>query len=346
LLSEARAKFNVPAIAVVTMNSSSIMYSEIQGTRVAGTENPVTSSDYFHIGSCSKSVSAVIAGKLVDEGKINWSTKFFDVFPELKADSNPAYADITLEDLFLCQAGIEPYTSGDQKFPEISPTAKNQKLEFAKYLLKQPPVSAKGNDGKFSFLYSNAGYTVAIVMLEKVSNKTYEKLLNETMKSNNLSFHIGWPNSISENQPWGHMIIDGKLQSFAPDHEYKLNDLITPAGGLSMNPLDYAKYTQLHLQGLRGQNNYLSSNTYNYIDFGHPGFSFGVANSKLGGYKYAGFDGSAGTFFCRSIIVPDSDFAFTVMMNEGSGTGTMKAVDWITMEIVKKHYNWWWKFWL
>jgi hypothetical protein len=26
--------------------------------------------------------------------------------------------------------------------------------------------------------------------------------------------------------------------------------------------------------------------------------------------------------------------------------GEMEAADWLTMKIVKKYYNWWWKFWL
>ncbi|MEJ2407157.1 MAG: hypothetical protein P8171_23315, partial [Candidatus Thiodiazotropha sp.] len=69
-------------------------------------------------------------------------------------------------------------------------------------------------------------------------------------------------------------------------------------------------------------------------------------NGILGGRRYSGFDGSAGTFFCRSIIVPDSDFAFAIMTNAGSGTGSMETVDWLTMRIVKEHFNWWWKFWL
>ncbi len=350
IVSETRQKQNVPAIAVTVMNSDKILFEEIQGTRVAGTQNLVTPNDYFHIGSCSKSVLSFMAGKLVDEGKINWSTKFFDIFPELKGQSNTEYYDITLEDLLLCEGGILPYTSGDEKFPTIDSklNMQKQRLEFVKYLLQQTPASTKKADGKsFNFLYSNAGYTVATSMLEKVSGKSYEELLNGTIsKDLGLSVYIGWPNSISANQPWGHMIINNKLESFAPDHEYKLSPLINPAGNLAMKPGDYAKYTQLHLQGLMGKNDYLSNGTYNYIDFGHKGFSFGVANSELGGHKYAGFDGSAGTFFCRSIIVPDSDFAFTIMMNEGSGTGSMKAVDELTMKIVKKYYNWWWKFWM
>ena len=39
-------------------------------------------------------------------------------------------------------------------------------------------------------------------------------------------------------------------------------------------------------------------------------------------------------------------YSTNFMMNAGSGTAQMKAVDWLTMRILKKYYNWWWKFWL
>ena len=355
IVGKARNKFNVPAIAVVITNADSILSAEIQGTRVAGTDNPVTYNDYFHIGSCSKSVLAVMAGRLIESGKINWNSKFFDVYPELINNANTEYMDITLEELFLCEAGIQPYTSGDEKFPEIDPSAENKRLEFIKYLIKQPPASKKnkdtrlpdGQEKRFQHLYSNASYTMVASMLEKVYGKKYEELVQETLRDNlGLSVHIGWPNSINSEQPWGHLIMGKEAQSFPPDHEYKLPYLITPAGDLSMKPLDYAKYTQLFLKGLRGENNYISSETCKYISFGHKGFSLGVANGNMNGYKYVGFDGSGGTFFCRSIVVPESNLAFTIMMNAGSGSGTMKAVDWITMKTVKKYYNWWWKFWM
>lgn len=43
------------------------------------------------------------------------------------------------------------------------------------------------------------------------------------------------------------------------------------------------------------------------------GFSIGVANNSMEGYKCSGMDGSAGTFFCRAIIIPEADFAFTII---------------------------------
>ena len=275
------------------------------------------------------------------------ANKVLRSFPRTQGRSRQCLSCITLEDLFLAEAGIKAYTNAEaEPFPDYGPAAINKRLEFIKYLIKQPPSSEK-KGGKFQYLYSNAGYTMASAMLERVSGKSYEDLVKKMLTGDlGLSVHIGWPNSISPDQPWGHMVTKGKIETFPPDHEYKLPYLITPAGDLSMTPKDYAKYTQLHLQGLTGSSNYISSESYRYIHFSHDGFSLGVANGVLGGKRYSGFDGSAGTFFCRVIIVPESDFAFNVMMNAGSGTASMDAVDWLTQRIVEQHFNWWWKFWL
>ena len=347
IVSKARENFKVPAIAVSVMNVETVYLQEIQGVRVVDKPNKATLDDYFHIGSCSKSVLAVISAKLIDQNKITWQTRFFDVFPELKANANAAYSDISLEDLFLSEAGIKAYTNAEtDPFPDYEPSVSDKRLEFVKYLIAQPPSSEK-KDGKFQHLYSNASYTMASAMLERVSGLSYEDLARRTLTDDlGMSVHIGWPNSIGVDQPWGHMIAKDKVEPFPPDHDYKLPYLITPAGDLSLTLRDYAKYTQLHLRGLKGNDNYISSNAYRHIHFGHAGFSLGVVNGVLGGKRYSGFDGSAGTFFCRSIIVPESDFALAIMANAGSGTGSMEAVDWLTMRIVKKHFNWWWKFWL
>lgn len=347
IMSEARETYKVPAIAVTVMNSQSLLLQEVQGVRALDSQEQATLDDFFHIGSCSKSVLAVIAARLVEQKKITWQTTFFELFPELKDEANSAYYEITLEDLFLGEAGIKAFTSAEtEPFPDYDPSVGNKRLEFIKYLVKQPPASTKKN-GKFQHLYSNAGYTMASAMLERVSGEGYEDLVKKMLSDDlGLSVNIGWPNNISADQPWGHTITKGRIETFPPNHDYRIPYLIIPAGDLSMTPRGYAEYTQLHLQGLTGVNNYISSEAYRYIHFSHDGFSLGVANGILGGKRFSGFDGSAGTFFCRSIIVPESDFAFTIMTNAGSGSGSMEAVDWLTMRIVKKYFNWWWKFWL
>ena len=245
----------------------------------------------------------------------------------------------------MCEAGILPYTSGEERFPEVNFNLQNPRLAFIEYLIKQPPVS-KPINGKFRHLYSNASYTVASSMLEKVSDFSYENLVMKTFNDLRIPCHIGWPNNYNENQPWGHQVKNKKIEKFPPNHEYRLPYLLTPAGDLSLTPTGFAKYTQLHLQGLSGQKNYVSSEGYKNIHFRNKGFSLGVVNGYINKKPFSGFDGSAGTFFARSIIMPNDDFAFTILMNAGSGTGSMKSVDWLTLQIIKKHFNWWWKLWL
>lgn len=347
IVNKSRENYKIPAIAVTVMSAETVYLQEVQGVRVVDKPTPATLDDYFHIGSCSKSVLALIAARLIGQNKITWKTRFFDVFPELKVNANGAYSDISLEDLFLCEAGIKAYTNLEaDPLPDYDPSVSDKRMEFLKYVIAQPPSTEK-KGAKFQHLYSNASYTMASAMLERVSGLSYEDIARRTLSDDlGMSVHIGWPNSISVDQPWGHMIVKDKVEPFPPDHDYKLPCLITPAGDLSMTPKDYAKYTQLHLRGLRESDNYITSMAYRNIHFGHAGFSLGVANDKLGGKRYSRFDGSAGTFFCRSIIVPDSNFAFTIMANAGSGPGLMEAVEWLTMRIVKKHFNWWWKCWL
>ena len=347
LLREARKKFRLPAVAVTLMDSTEIYRHEVQGVRVSDQQDRATLDDYFHIGSCSKSVLTLIAARIIAQQKIDWQTRFFQVFPELAEDADEGYCHITLEDLFLCEAGIKAYTDAEtEPLPEYDDTVRDPRQAFIKELVTHAPATDRQN-GRFKHLYSNASYTMASAMLERVAGLNYEDLVREHLTGAlGLAFYIGWPNNIGNNQPWGHLISKNKVQALAPDHEYKMPYLITPAGDLSMTARDYAKYTQLHLRGLRGEENFISTEAFRYLHFGHDGFSLGIANGRFSDKRFSGFDGSAGTFFCRSIIVPQDDLALTVMMNAGNGTASMKAVDWLTMKIIKKYYNWWWIFWL
>lgn len=347
IINKAKKKFDLPAIAISVMSSDSVYASTVLGNRIYGESDQVTEKDYFHIGSCSKSILAMIAGRLVDENKIEWKTKYFDVYPEMKNNSNRAYHNITLEDLFLCKAGIQAYVSGDEKFPEIDNKTKNSQIEFAKYLLSQEPTSPINKNQSFKHVYSNASYTLASLMLEKVTSKSYEELINFYLFNKlGLTTIFGFPNKFQDKQPWGHLKSGKHIEKFSPSHEYEIPYLIKPAGDLSMPPPIFSKYVQLHLKGLRGTENFLSTTTWQYIHYGFKEFSLGIGNGISFGRQFSGMDGSTGTFFCRAILVPDSDFAFIIMTNAGSGTGEMKAIEWITKKLIKKHYNWWWKFWM
>lgn len=346
IIIKARKMFNLPAISVSIISTDDII-SVLNGKRVYNQSNKVQKDDLFHIGSCSKSVLAMLAAKLVEDEKIRWDSKYFDLYPELISHSMNEYHTITLLDLFLCQAGILPFTDDRELTDQVKNKAKNSRVEFAKWLFNQKPVGDQNHNGKYPHVYSNASYTLASLMLEKASGQTYEELVQKFLNNElDLNVHIGFPNKVKTDQPWGHLINGDSIETFNPDHEYVVPALIRPAGDLSMTSNSFARYLQIILNGLKGHNNFLKSESWTYICFSNKGFSIGLGNGKMAAKNFVGMDGSTGTFYCRGIIVPESNFAFSIMTNAGSGTGEMKVIDWITQKIIKKHYNWWWKFWM
>jgi CubicO group peptidase (beta-lactamase class C family) len=333
LIKNAQKKFNIPAVAVNIMDSNQILYSVYDGVRVTGTSDSITSEDYFHIGSTGKIILACIAANLVDENMINWDTKFFNLFPEMKKEAKEDYYDITLEDLLSWRAGIQPYISGETEvFPEL-PKEGDQKLAFAKYLLQLEPFSKRDNSGKFEYLYSNASYSVACLMLEKVSDLTYEELLDKYIcKKLGVDIFIGWPYQKDRNQPWGHYSLDNKtLEIVGPDSDYALHPVINAAGNLSMKSQDFAKFVQYYLKLMSGTNTGVSSKTVQYIH------SKLLGSDTWHGKTYTCFDGSAGTFYARGFLVPELDFACTVIINSGNPD----AVEYITTQLVKAKNKTW-----
>ena len=337
----------IPALAAVTMTSASIVSAEVHGTRVAGTDNPATLDDFFHIGSCAKSLLAIIAGKLVEGGRLDWDARLLDVLPELRAAAREEYASVTLTDLLLCRAGIAAYTSGQEELPALNPLKPDVRMDFARDLLSRGPVAEQQPDGSFPHVYSNASYTIASVILERASGFDWETLVHQALVDGyGLDVRFGWPNREEpETQPWGHGVHDGALRPCPPGDPYALSPLLAPAGDLSMRPLDYARYVQHHLRGLRGVDGYVTAATIRHIHHAQRGFSLGTGNGRYYGKAVSQMDGSAGTFYCHSIIVPADDFAYVVMTNAG-GPEAMAGVYQLSARIMKERFGWWWKFWM
>src|SRR5262245_25961425 len=68
ILEAARAKYDLPAMAAAVVVGERIATGAV-GVRKYGDPTPVTRDDQFHLGSCTKSMTATLCGMLVEEGK-------------------------------------------------------------------------------------------------------------------------------------------------------------------------------------------------------------------------------------------------------------------------------------
>ena len=63
-----RGNHELPALAAILVRSGEVVESEAVGIRAVGSPEPVTISDRWHLGSNTKSMTATLAGVLVEEG--------------------------------------------------------------------------------------------------------------------------------------------------------------------------------------------------------------------------------------------------------------------------------------
>ena len=101
-----RKKHDLPALAVVVVKDGQICDRVAVGIRKWGDPTPVTTNDIFHIGSCTKSMTATLAAILIDEGKLRWDTTIAGVFPELKGRMDKQYETVTVEQLLHHCGGV------------------------------------------------------------------------------------------------------------------------------------------------------------------------------------------------------------------------------------------------
>lgn len=326
------ARFHIPGIVFGVANCDTILLSGSVGLREIGTTNAVTVDDRFHIGSLGKGLLAFMAGRLVDEGKISWNTRFFDLFPEMKSTARKEYYEIDLKDLLSHRARLNHFNDWQAQelidgYNALHSQERFSGPKFASYGLTLEPE--KYGPGE-TYKYSTLGYLLASLMLEKASGQSYAQLLARTDRDLGLDIQIGWPKKDGKFQPCGHLIPKeqgwgagtalevwngDKFVGWGEDYLY----YSTPAGHLNATVLDMLKYLQLCLNGVNGRDNYLKAPTYDFIFNGAKEYSMGWGNDIVKGNHYYSHTGSAGTFFANAIVIKEPKIAIVIMANAGNG---------------------------
>jgi CubicO group peptidase (beta-lactamase class C family) len=302
-----RKIYHIPALGYAVVSADSILEMQLLGEKKAGV--PVALNDRFRIGSNTKAVTGMLAALLVKQQLIQWNTPFFALFPELKKDSRRAYRDITLVQALNYRNKLPPYTytSPSPRQAQIRGDETMQRYAFVKWLLQQPPVT-----DTTEINYTNAGYALAGLMLQKASHKTYPELVTELAQQLHISFGFGSPNFPDSTQTWGH---NANGQPEAPATNEKLNWLMA-AGNLNITLPDYARFIQEQLKGLSGTSSLLSAAEYTYLHYGFPTFAAGwFHNRNAAGHLVSHNLGNPGTFITEVHVIPEANRAYIFFTN-------------------------------
>src|SRR5437016_6603372 len=101
-----RLRGTAPGMVAAVIRGDQIILLGAAGTRARNRPEKVTIDDKFHLGSCTKAMTATMCATLVEEGKLKWDSTLAEIFPEEAAKMRADYKTVTLTQLLTHHAGV------------------------------------------------------------------------------------------------------------------------------------------------------------------------------------------------------------------------------------------------
>ena len=171
----AAADKNSPGAAAMVIEDGRVVFERGYGLTDLRTRHSIDEHTNFRLASLTKQFTAMATMLLVHDGKLRYEESLQDVFPEF-----PAYGKaITIRQLLNHTSGLVDYEDvmakqygsiPDDQIPQIHDAGVLALLE-KESTTKFPPGSR--------WAYSNSGYCVLAMVVEKVSGKPFAQFLQE-----------------------------------------------------------------------------------------------------------------------------------------------------------------------
>ncbi|MEO1653303.1 MAG: serine hydrolase domain-containing protein [Bacteroidota bacterium] len=228
------------------------------------------------------------------------------------------YKDITVRQLLLHSSGI-PDVGGSENYHWDQPEYDDQALE--RYVKSLAPKKLDFRPGK-KYSYSNSAYNVLGDIIAKVSGKSYEAYIRESIYQPNDMQESTCERKTVPDQLAVAPHIQDKNKEVQVSSVYPYNRAHTPCSCLHSNVVDLLKWTQTQLnQGMYKEQKILGPEAYRRLSEGQikkskviqasMGWDSGPLKGKTR-YEYSGRDVGFQTYV---LFVPEVDFALVFLSN-------------------------------
>ncbi|WP_018759258.1 serine hydrolase [Paenibacillus terrigena] len=227
--------WNVPGLAVAVIKDQEIIMTEGFGYRDVEAGLEVKPETLFAIGSTTKAFTAVAAGILVDEGKIDLDVPVKQYLPHFKMYDSLATERVTLRDMLCHRTGLPRH----ELMHYNSSFTREEVIERLQYL--EPNQDFRSGWQYQNIMYMIVGYVVGQRLGTTWEQAVQDKILNP-LQMNVSNFSVEY----SQKQPnYALPYMDqGDMLQRIP---FRNIDLMGPAGSINSNLMDMAKWVMLLL---------------------------------------------------------------------------------------------------
>ena len=297
-----------PGCAVAVMRGGELLLARGYGAANLEYDVPITPSTVFHVASVSKQFTALALGLLVADGEVSWDDDVRRYVPELPDFGAP----ITLRHLAHHTSGLRDQWAMLQMAGWRWGGDVIRQADVLDLLSRQTALNfAPGAD----YVYSNSGYTLLAVVVERVSGQTLR-----AFTSARLFRPLGMTRTVFRDDHT--MLVRDRAYAYARDGfgRYRLSIpdfAIVGATSLFTTVEDLARWNRNFTSGEVGGHDVLRQlQAHGTLDDGaRLSYAFGLAHGTHRGRPTIGHGGTDAGYRSEFLRFPDQDLAVAVLCN-------------------------------
>lgn len=306
----------LPGVGAASLKDGKMTSLLVSGLRKNDLPKLIQKEDQFHLGSCTKAMTATLVAKLIEEGYFRWDSILPELLPDLALHAD--YQNTTIEMLLTHRSGLRRDSenfSNDWLFKYLhhsksSPTEDRQ--FFSQTLLELPATISPGQ-----FNYSNGGYIVLGHLMEKVTGQSWENLMQEKI-FDQLGMSSCGQGPTNPRQIWGHFFQNEIYYPLHADNPVAFG----PAARIHCSLNDWSKFLQQHIDGFNGQNGIVNAQSFKKLHTTYPNGNYTYGGWYLQERTWAGgitlsHNGSNTMNFANVWLVPKKDIILMSVTNAG-----------------------------
>jgi CubicO group peptidase (beta-lactamase class C family) len=287
------------------------IFQKAYGLANQKTNVPNRTDTKFNLGSMNKMFTAVAIMQLVEQGKIAVSDTVGKHLPDYP--NKEIGNQVTIDQLLTHTSGMGDYHN--DKF--FSRSRRLEKVaDFVPFFVDEPPAFPPGTKWK----YSNAGYVVLGLIIEKISGQSYYDYVRERIyqPAGMVNTDHRFPEKEKANIAIGYTRQGSRGPDAGPRRENTSArpESGSPAGGGYSTVLDMLRFDRaLKDHRLLGAESTRLMTTAKKLDEGGFGYAYGFGNHRINGQRLFGHNGGAPGIGAQFDVYPDHGSTVVILSN-------------------------------
>lgn len=307
IVADALKSSGVPSASIAIVRDGKIVFTKAYGDQGPGIAKGPDAAAKYQIASVSKQFTAAAILLLADEDRLSLDDKVSKWVPDV-TDADK----ITIRQLLSHTAGLQDYWPQDYSFKAMETAVTPQQIvdRWAKKPLDFTPGTA--------WQYSNTGYVVAGMIIEKASGRKLLDYLEAKIFKPLGMKAIDQDKAVGKGFPQGtHRYALGPVRPAKP----AADGWLWAAGELAMSAADLAKWdiARIDRKVLPAQDWEAQETEVKLVDGSPTRYGLGVSLGEHGGKKEVSHGGEAVGFLSSNVVIPEERFAVVSLVSADFG---------------------------